>query len=111
ARRISSRADTLAPLLAETLARHRRQVPLPSPWIRNVPREDAQQLPEQAIGPGAREDPSADPGDHPFVQRHETLRRELAAPGEKLMVQVDAHRADVAARSAERRREGEVGVI
>src|SRR5438094_5142538 len=99
--RISSRADTLAPLRAEALARHRWQLALLRPGIRDVRREQPQELPEHAISPGARQDPSADLGDDALVQGDEALCCQLAAPGEQLVVQVDAHRADVAAGSAQ----------
>src|SRR6266481_8260585 len=53
--RISSRADTLPPLRAEALARHRRQLALSGPGIGDARSEDAQQLSEDAIGPGPRQ--------------------------------------------------------
>src|SRR5438874_1545017 len=109
--RISSRADTFSPLRAEALARHRRQLALARPRVRDVRGEDPRQLPEEAIGPGARQHPPADPRNHALAQRHQALRGQLAAPGEQLVVQVDADRADVAARPAQRGREGKVGVL
>src|SRR5438552_3389961 len=109
--RMSSRADTFPPLRAEALARHRRQLALARPRVRDVWGEDPRQLPEEAIGPGARQHPPADPRNHALAQRHQALRGQLAAPGEQLVVQVDADRADVAARPAQRGREGEIGVF
>src|SRR5439155_22155415 len=83
---ISSRADTLAPLRAEALARHRSQLALPRPGIRDIRREEAQELPEHPICPGANQDPAADlPGDA-HGEGGETLRREGAGPGEQLVL-------------------------
>src|SRR2546428_2248047 len=109
--KMSSRADTFPPLRAEALARHRRQLALARPRVRDVRGEDPRQLPEEAIGPGARQHPPADPRNHALAQRHQALRGQLAAPGEQLGVQVDPDRADVAAGPAERGGEGEIGVL
>src|SRR3989440_1401663 len=108
---ISSRADTLAPLRAEALARHRWQLALPRPGIRDVRREETQELPEHPICPGARQDPAADLRDDALVKGDEALRCQLAAPGQQLVMQVDAHRADVAAGPAQGGRERQRGVL
>src|SRR5205814_5090360 len=105
--RISSRAGTVPPLRAEALARHRRQVALPRPWIRQSRSEDSQQLSKDSIGPGLPQDERRDARDDALVQR----LRYFGAPRQQLVVQIDPHRTHVGAGPAERRGKRERGVL
>src|SRR5215831_8813400 len=78
------------------------------PW--QSAKEAAHQLAEESIGPGPREDPAANGGAHSLFDRDEVGAPKLASPNQELMVQIDLHRTDVAARAAQRGCERQAGV-
>src|SRR5581483_8508108 len=115
--RISSRAPTFPPDLAEALPGHRRKIALAAPGVcaeqarRQQGHHPAHQLAGDLVEPAPREHEGADARDDSLSQRDEALPGQLAPPGEKLVVQIDVHRADVAARAAEGGRERQAGVL
>src|SRR5258708_8391664 len=97
AARMSSRARTFPPLLAEALARHRRQIALPSPGMparRDQRQEPAGQFSGQAVEPGPREHERPDLRPHALAERNEAARPHLAAPDDPLAAHANTHPAN-----------------
>src|SRR5262245_55008240 len=78
------------------------------PW--QSAKQTTHQLTEESIGPGPREDPAPNGGTHPLFSRYQASAPQLASPDQKLMVQIDLDRADVAAGAAQGRGERQAGV-
>src|SRR3954469_16103190 len=112
ARRISSRLPISGPPLRAEASRgwHRKLARL-SPRVQTVVEERAGQdaereppeRPGQPVEPGVREDDPADLRSDGLFRRQEPLGGKVASPGEKLVMEIDAHGTDVAARSAQAR--------
>ena len=99
-------AMTLPVQLAETLGRHRRQLALPAPGVEAVVDQEARQLRHERAGQPAGEAVQRDrmrntkltqPSWRSASTTAAGLVRQLASPGEQLVVHVDLHRADVGA--------------
>src|SRR5215472_2960803 len=119
-RRISSRLLSAAPPVdfAEAVRWRLGQLALPAPCVPSMvdqrpwqsAKQAAHQPAEESVGPGPGEDPAANGGSHSLFDGDEVGAPKLASPNQELMVQIDLHRTDVAARAAQRGCERQAGV-